>query len=296
MPFRINLLAEHIAAEELRRNDPIKRAVYIGVGLVVLMLLWIGLTQMKVTAAKSEMASMEDQLARLDQKYKTVKNNEAAVGEANRKLTSLQRYTTNRFYWGSLLNALQGSIVDKVRLTEIRSDHKYLVTEPGLVFSTNMPVPYVEQPAAWKFWASPVPSPTVESQVTSELKNITNSRAFTTNIYQFTTKITPTFTNEIDKTITAKVDFTTLPSAVEQVSLVLLGRDYGRPFGSAIDEFVTRLNAADFLQSKLKGRGASFALERPPQPQRDTGETNDAALFVPFRVEMKLAERVLTNE
>ena len=62
MPIRINLLAEEQAAEEMRRRDPIKRALFAGAALAVLMLGWIGLTQMNVMAARRELA---DNVARL---------------------------------------------------------------------------------------------------------------------------------------------------------------------------------------------------------------------------------------
>ena len=39
MPIRINLLAEAQAAEEMRRKDPVKRAVWIGGFVIFLVLL-----------------------------------------------------------------------------------------------------------------------------------------------------------------------------------------------------------------------------------------------------------------
>ncbi|HUC84583.1 MAG TPA: hypothetical protein VL970_05265, partial [Candidatus Acidoferrales bacterium] len=40
MPIRINLLSEALAEEELRRRDPVKRAIYGGAFLVALSLVW----------------------------------------------------------------------------------------------------------------------------------------------------------------------------------------------------------------------------------------------------------------
>jgi hypothetical protein len=296
MPIRINLLAEQIAAEEMRRKDPIKRALIIGAALTVLMLIWIGLAQLKVNSARAEMSDLEYQISKLEDRYKAVRLNEAAMAEANRRIVSLERYSTNRIFWGTLLDAVQNVAVSRIRLTEIRGDYKYVVTEPGLIFSTNVPVAYVPQPAGWKFWASPVPSPSLESLILKEFKTLTNARQFRTNFYAFTNKITPTLTNEIDKTITAKVDFTTLPSAIEQISLELRGRDYATPYGSAVDEFANRINASEYFKQKLKGRGSAFAVERPPQPQRDLSESSDSSLFVPFTIQIKFGERILTNE
>jgi len=38
MPIRINLLAESQALEEMRRRDPVKRAIWVGVLVVSLLL------------------------------------------------------------------------------------------------------------------------------------------------------------------------------------------------------------------------------------------------------------------
>ena len=43
MPIHINLLAEAQAAEELRRRDPVKRAIFIGISLVIVALMWSGM-------------------------------------------------------------------------------------------------------------------------------------------------------------------------------------------------------------------------------------------------------------
>jgi len=40
MPIRLNLLAEAQAAEEARRRDPVKRAIWIGALLVSVVLVW----------------------------------------------------------------------------------------------------------------------------------------------------------------------------------------------------------------------------------------------------------------
>ena len=44
MPIRINLLSEALAEEDLRRRDPVKRAIFIGVFLVALSLVWFSST------------------------------------------------------------------------------------------------------------------------------------------------------------------------------------------------------------------------------------------------------------
>ena len=48
MPLRINLLAEAQAAEELRRRNPVKRALWIGGFIVALILLWSSTLQVQL--------------------------------------------------------------------------------------------------------------------------------------------------------------------------------------------------------------------------------------------------------
>ena len=47
MPIRINLLAEQQAAEELRRRDPVKRAIWVAGFFVVVVVVWSGYLQFK---------------------------------------------------------------------------------------------------------------------------------------------------------------------------------------------------------------------------------------------------------
>lgn len=42
MPIRLNLLAEAQAMEEMRRRDPVKRAIWVGSLLVAVALAWAG--------------------------------------------------------------------------------------------------------------------------------------------------------------------------------------------------------------------------------------------------------------
>src|SRR5262245_31689218 len=107
MPIRINLLAEHQAAEEARRKDPVKRGVLVGALVACAVALWAATLQAKVFAASSK-------LNRLDSKWKAIeKSYEAAVAiqreslEVEEKLAALRNMSTNRFLWDNALNAFQ---------------------------------------------------------------------------------------------------------------------------------------------------------------------------------------------
>src|SRR5688572_12771535 len=111
MPIRINLLAEEQAAEEMRRRDPVKRAIFAGSALGVLMLGWIGITQMNVSAARRELADYDARLKKVDDSSKQVRQNQLTATEIESKLKALEKYSTNRFFWGTLLDAVQDAAV-----------------------------------------------------------------------------------------------------------------------------------------------------------------------------------------
>lgn len=129
MPLRLNLLAEAQAEEELRRRDPVKRGILVAVVLVSLMVFWICLLQIKIMGQKSWLAELESRQARQAKDYQEITRNEKNLADLSRKLDELERLSTNRFLWGSLLNALQKSTVPDVRLISFRSEQTHLVTE-----------------------------------------------------------------------------------------------------------------------------------------------------------------------
>lgn len=118
MPIRINLLAEAQAAEEARRRDPVKRAIWVAGFLIVLMLLWGGYEFSKAMAANSELQTHEGKWNSLSARFNTVRTNEAKLKELDRKLNSLTQLSTNRFLWGNCLNALQQSLCAPNKLAE----------------------------------------------------------------------------------------------------------------------------------------------------------------------------------
>ncbi len=119
MPIRINLMAEAQVAEEMRRQDPVKRAIWICSFLIILVLLWIAKVQMDIAFENSRLKDIDTQWTAKKDKYAAVTNNQAKIGEITRRLTALEDLSTNRFLWGNVLNALQRTVVDQVQVTRI---------------------------------------------------------------------------------------------------------------------------------------------------------------------------------
>jgi len=129
MPIRLNLLAETQALEDLRRRDPVKRALWAGVLLVLLLLVWSSSLQLKSMLAHGELSRIEGQLRSQTNSYYQVLDAQKKFNEMNTRLAALQQLTTNRLLYGTLLNALQQSTVDAIQLVRVKTDQSFVFNE-----------------------------------------------------------------------------------------------------------------------------------------------------------------------
>lgn len=296
MPIRINLLAEQQAAEEMRRRDPVKRVIFAGVGLVVVMLLWIGITQLNVSSAHHELASYEQRVKSLDDQSKLIKSNVAVLNDMESKLKMLDKYSRHRFFWGTFLDAMQQVSLENVRLMEVRAEQHYAGGEVNRFATTNVVVALAAKPSSWKFWESRVKEQPMSILLSNALTTITNKLPFTTNQLVYNVKFTPVSTNLVENKLTSKAEFSNPAWASEEISVEIKGRDYGSPAGSAIDEFARHIGTSEYFKNFLANEGFRFT-ERPPQARTDPGDlVNPNAAFVPFTVQLESKERIFANE
>jgi hypothetical protein len=136
MPIRLNLLAEAQAAEEMRRKDPVKRAIWGGCLLIAVMLVWASSLQMRTMLARSELSKEQNALNTHTNEYARVQANQRKAGDVRLRLAALQQLSTNRFLNGTLLNALQQATVEDIQLTHIKAEQLYVFTE-GTKSRTN---------------------------------------------------------------------------------------------------------------------------------------------------------------
>jgi hypothetical protein len=129
MPIRINLLAEAQAAAEMRRKNPVKRGIWIGSFLVCVVVLWIAKLQLDISFEKHSYNNIEADWKSKMAKYSAVTNEQAKIGEVERKLAQLDYLSTNRFLWAPVLNALQKTMVDQVQVTRLRGEQVYVKEE-----------------------------------------------------------------------------------------------------------------------------------------------------------------------
>jgi len=116
-------------AEDLRRRDPVKRAIWIGATLVSLMLIWSLSIQFKAIIAKQQLSRVDANMALHKTEHQAVQEDLSKLSEATNKLGRLQLLSTSRLLHGTVLNAFQQAMVDDIRLTKLKIEQQYVVTE-----------------------------------------------------------------------------------------------------------------------------------------------------------------------
>ncbi len=136
MPIHINLLAEAQIVEDLRRRDPVKRAIYIGSFLVVLALVWSSSLQLKVVINKSELNQVQARIQARTNEWQVVLDGQKKISDTRARLDALQKLSAARFLQGNLLNGLQQLNFDGVQLANLKVQQSYFI-EKGAPPSSN---------------------------------------------------------------------------------------------------------------------------------------------------------------
>ena len=136
MPIRLNLLAEAQAAEDLRRRDPVKRALWVAGLVIAVMLAWSSFLQLRLTLASSEVTGIEAQMGARTNEFRQILDNQKKTVEIDDKLRVLRQLAASRFLNGTLLNALQHTTVQDAQLIRVHVDQMYAKVE-GTKTQTN---------------------------------------------------------------------------------------------------------------------------------------------------------------
>lgn len=130
MPIQINLLSERIAAEEEKRNDPVKRATWIGAFCVFLVLLWYSSLMFEHMVVASRLDEKNTEWTALEDDNKSIRDLSAGIRHATDNIAALDRLATNRFLWAPVLDALTQTMVDDVKITNLKTRQTYVVVVP----------------------------------------------------------------------------------------------------------------------------------------------------------------------
>lgn len=129
MPIRINLLAEAQAEEELRRKDPIKRCILASSLVVLSVLVWVAILQVRIISQGGTLGRLQSQIAENQEEFDLVKSRLDETVKINSKLGALTQLATNRFLNGNLMQALQSTTVADVNLLRMRLNQSFALTE-----------------------------------------------------------------------------------------------------------------------------------------------------------------------
>ena len=130
MPIQINLLSENIAAEEAKRNDPVKQATWVGVFCVFLVLLWYSTLIMKHMVVASRLQEKQTEWGDLEDDNKSIRALSTGITKATGEIAALDRLATNRFLWAPVLDALTQTMVEEVELINLKTTQSYVVVAP----------------------------------------------------------------------------------------------------------------------------------------------------------------------
>ena len=129
-------MAEALEEEDMRRRDPVKRAIYVGVLLVVMVLVWWSSTLVEFMLTRSGYNQIQAEIRSRTNEYSVVQINQKKIDEAQNRLDALQKYNAARFLQGNLMNALQQVYVPNVQMVRLRLEQVYSFI-PGVAAKTN---------------------------------------------------------------------------------------------------------------------------------------------------------------
>lgn len=185
MPLRVNLLAENLAAEDMRRRDPVKRVLVMGFLLVLIMLVWSGYLMLKQAIERRDLVQVTAEINAHTNEYLGVLAQQKTSEDIRHRLAELNNLSTNRFLQANLMNALQEVAVPGVQLTRLRLVQTYAQKAGSKPANGKLPEPAIS---------------TEKIVLTLDLKDTGASPGDGVNKYKDALTTQPYFKNSMDVT------------------------------------------------------------------------------------------------
>ena len=189
MPIRVNLLAEALAAEDMRRRDPVKRAVFFGALVVALVLVWSSSLMLENMLAKRDLSQVQAEIESHTNEYAVVTASLKKIADAQGKLQALQNLSNARFLQGNLLNTLQQTYVQNVVLTRMHLDQQFVYKEGVAAKKTSSGTTPLQPPTT-----------TEKTTVVIDAKDFSSNPGDQVNKFKDAIAQQPLFQTNLDKT------------------------------------------------------------------------------------------------
>ena len=113
--------------EDLRRRDPVKRAIYLGIFLVVISLVWFSSIWVTGMITKNTLSQLQNEINSRTNAFSQVQIDLKKIAESQNRIDALQKLSNARFLQGTLMNALQQCYASSVQLTRVRIEQNYTI-------------------------------------------------------------------------------------------------------------------------------------------------------------------------
>jgi len=122
-------MAEALAAEDMRRRNPVKRVGYLGALFVALSLVWYSYTWVAHVALNAQLNQVKNDIQARSKEYDEVQSNRKKSADSQKRLDALLNLSASRFLMGNLLNAVQQVYVPNVQILRLQVVQSYTQKE-----------------------------------------------------------------------------------------------------------------------------------------------------------------------
>lgn len=129
MPIKLNLLAETQAQEEMRRNDPVKFACFVGALGVVISLVWFSASLATLKMTENRLNVVKAEIALHTNDFALVILNRTKIEACQKRQEQLDALNAARLLQAPLLDALQQIYVPNVAIIRTRLDQTFSFKE-----------------------------------------------------------------------------------------------------------------------------------------------------------------------
>jgi type IV pilus assembly protein PilM len=115
----LNLIAEDIEERERRRRDPVRHVAFAACFIIAALLFWAVQLRVRVWTVERELKRDAANRLEWERLRREITLSKGRLAEANATFAALQTHYTNRFVFGSALDALQQAAMGEIQLTRL---------------------------------------------------------------------------------------------------------------------------------------------------------------------------------